>query len=111
MNQNKNQTDTRDLRRYTMAQNEIELAFIEAVLDKYVEPVFSKVARTLKNQWEKVKIDLDLSFRNYLKNALEKYSKIKTILYRTEPKHIYDFFECPFLIKLKNMMALMYITC
>lgn len=82
-----------------MAQNEIELAFIEAVLDKYVEPVFSKVARTLKNQWEKVKIDLDLSFRNYLKNALEKYSKIKTILYRTEPKHIYDFFECPFLIK------------
>lgn len=45
---------------------------------------------------------LILVFNSYIKNSYNKYSKIKTILYRTEPKYIYDFFEVPILKKENN---------
>lgn len=68
-------------------------------LEKYADPIVKGLTNFAKDNWEKFKIDLDLAFTHYLKNATEKYSKIKTVLYRTEPKYIYHFFECPTLIK------------
>lgn len=72
---------------------------IKAILEKCVEPIISKIKDISKDEWEKFKIDSDIAFRKYLENAYEKYSKIKTILYRTEPKNLYDFFEFPNLEK------------
>ncbi len=68
---------------------------VKAILEKYADPIGKKIGKLAKDEWEKFKIDFDLVFINYLKNSYEKYSKIKTILYRTEPKYIYNFFECP----------------
>ena len=34
-----------------------------------------------------------------------KYCKIKTILYKTEPQYIYDFFESPILLKKSNILV------
>lgn len=73
-----------------------------SVLERFAEPILKKTLEISKDQWEKFKMDFDISFRNYLKNAYNKYSKIKTILYRTEPKYIYDFFEIPLLEKEHN---------
>lgn len=42
----------------------------------------------------KTQIQLKTAFSTYLNKAYKKYSKIKTLLYRTEPKYIYSFFEC-----------------
>ena len=36
---------------------------------------------------------------------LKKYCKIKTILYKTEPQYIYDFFESPILLKKSNILV------
>lgn len=82
-----------------MGQVNLVSGFAKAILEKYAEPVVKGLAETAKGEWEKFKIDFDVAFLEYLKNANEKYSKIKTILYRTEPKYIYDFFECPTLTK------------
>ena len=76
--------------------------FIKAILEKYADPMVEKLKDFAKDEWEKFKIDSDIIFLKYLENSYEKYSKIKTILYRTEPKYIYDFFEIPFLEKEHN---------
>ncbi|MBR3614169.1 MAG: NACHT domain-containing protein [Clostridia bacterium] len=62
-----------------------------------------KVIKTIGGKSEdvmqKFSIDFNLAFKKYLKNAYLKYSRVKTLLYRTEPKYLYDFFECNNLIK------------
>lgn len=85
-----------------MAESELYAGIVTALLDKFAEPAIKGLVGSAKSEWEKFKVDLDIVFRKYLKNSVEKYGKIKTILYRTEPKYIYDFFECPNLRKEKG---------
>lgn len=68
---------------------------VKGILEKYADPIKAKLTSIAKDEWEKFKIDSDMVFLNYLSKAYEKHSKIKTILYKTEPKYIYDFFEYP----------------
>lgn len=75
---------------------------VKAILEKYMDPIIEKIKEISKSEWEKFKIDSDIAFIKYFENACEKYSKIKTILYRTEPKYLYDFFEFPNLEKEYN---------
>lgn len=82
-----------------MEENNLIAGCVKAILEKYTDPVIDKISSFCKDEWEKFKVDFDISFRDYLKNSVEKYGKIKTILYRTEPKYIYDFFVCPDLRK------------
>lgn len=76
--------------------------FVKLILEKLCEPALKKTGEFTKDQWEKFKIDFDISFRKYLNKSYEKYSKVKTILYRTEPQYIYNFFEIPYLKKKNN---------
>lgn len=78
------------------------IGWVAKIYEKYAEPMISKVTGFAKNEWEKFKIDTDIAFVKYLENSYEKYSKVKTILYRTEPKYIYNFFEYPNLIKKRH---------
>ena len=75
------------------------LGWIKKILEKYTEPMVCKIADFVRDEWEKFKIDSDLVFCEYVSNSYKKYSKIKTVLYRTEPKYIYNFFEFPNLVK------------
>ncbi|WP_303806068.1 NACHT domain-containing NTPase [Ruminococcus flavefaciens] len=68
---------------------------ISSVLQKKKKDIIAKAGEILKNEWEKIKVDTDLVFRNYLKNSYDKYSKIKTILCLSEPQYIYKIFESP----------------
>ncbi|CDD60838.1 putative uncharacterized protein [Clostridium sp. CAG:505] len=65
--------------------------FSKAILEKYADPILKSISGFCKDEWEKFKVDFEFSFKNYLENSVNKYGKIKTILYRTEPKFIYDF--------------------
>lgn len=82
-----------------MEENNLIAGCVKAILEKYADPVIDKVSSFCKDEWEKFKVDFDISFRDYLENSVEKYGKIKTILYRTEPKYIYDFLVYPDLKK------------
>ena len=77
---------------------DIQFDFIASVLNQIKEPTL-KVTKIAKKELEKFKIKSKIAFTKYLENSYEKYSKIKTVLYRTEPKYIYDFFEYPTLRK------------
>ena len=78
---------------------EIAANFALKIIEKYTDPIVKKLVQISQAEWEKFKIDINISFANYLENSYSKYSKIKTILYRTEPQYIYDFFEVPYLYK------------
>ena len=75
----------------------LSMGCFKTILEKYAEPVVRKIIELSKDEWEKFKVDFDIAFTEYTKNSYDKYSRIKTVLYRTEPKYIYDFFEVPFL--------------
>ena len=77
-----------------------------ALLDKFAVPVVKTFTDAAKNEWERFKVDFGIAFQKYMSNSIEKYGKVKTILYRTEPKPIYDFFECPNLRKNKGELFL-----
>lgn len=61
----------------------------EAIIQSLLENVLNKAAhgikKTASNTWEKFKTDYKLVFKEYLKNAYDKYSKVKTMIYRTQP--------------------------
>ena len=50
--------------------------------------------RRIKDFSEKSKIELRTAFTKYLEESFKKHSMIKTILYKNQPKYLYDFFEC-----------------
>ena len=75
---------------------------VRAILESKVladETIKKSVSKLAKKIWEQIKIDFGIVFSKYTENVYEKYHKIKTILYKTEPKYIYNFFECPYLRK------------
>lgn len=76
-----------------------ETSFAVQLLGEAKGILAKRLAKIPLEEWEKFKVDFDLAFTAYTKNACQKYSRIKTILYRTEPKYIYDFFEIPSLKK------------
>ena len=82
-----------------MMSAEIAVDITKTILEKVVEPVAKKAIGFTKDQWEKIKVDYDIAFQRYLKKAYDRYSKMKTILYRNEPKELYRFFEPPTLTK------------
>ena len=48
----------------------------------------------LLDKYKKIGVQFSYSFNQYLTRAYEKYSKVKTILYKNEPRNLYDFFVC-----------------
>lgn len=58
------------------------------VITKYSESLLKQLIKFNKDEFEKLKIDFDIVFTKYLEKSYDKYSKIKTILYKTEPQYI-----------------------
>lgn len=79
---------------------------METVKQEIVAQVAANVVEdTLKAAWNKVKkffddanareaIDYGDAYEEYLTNTKNKYSKIKTLIYRRVPKDLYSFYEC-----------------
>lgn len=70
---------------------------VKKVLEEKCSDLFLETYNIAKNEWEKCKVDLDIAFSKYEENAMEKYSKVKTLLYRSEPQPLMEFFEIPFI--------------
>lgn len=83
----------------------IENQIVKEVIAKFAEPLMKQLKKISKDEWEKFKIDFDIVFTKYLTKSYDKYSKIKTILYKTEPQYIYDFFESPILLKKPEILV------
>ena len=76
-------------------QQELINNLIVSTYDNVLLPYLKKLHGLAKDEIEKIKIDWNQSFKNYLSCSFDKYSRIKTLLFKTEPKNLYDFFESP----------------
>ena len=83
----------------------LENQIVKEVIAKFAEPLMKQLIKISKDEWEKFKIDFDIVFTKYLTKSYDKYCKIKTILYKTEPQYIYDFFESPILLKKPKILV------
>lgn len=63
------------------------------IANKWLTTIIEKSADFFVDQSKKLSIDVDYAFKDYIKKSYDKYSRIKTILYKTEPKYIYSFYE------------------
>lgn len=41
------------------------------------------------------KINFDETFKGYLERVYDRHSQVKTIIHKSEPKHLHEIFECP----------------
>jgi len=70
-------------------------------LQKIVQLESKKIIRALGNVKSKKNADLGAAFRIYMEFAWERYSMVKTLLYRDEPRFLYEVYEHPS-VKLKD---------
>jgi len=66
---------------------------ITNLVDRNLEKLANTLYGNFKRSFIKIRVDLRLSFINYLENSYNKYSKLKTLIYRNEPRYLYDFYE------------------
>ena len=67
---------------------------INEMINKNVSKMANRVVDFFKDQIQKGKVDYNVAFTNYLERAYDKYHRIKTLIYKTEPKELYSFFVC-----------------
>lgn len=78
-----------------MNTSEFDINVVAAeVIDRNIERLVDSLKKAISDEINKNKACCKSGYKSYLTNAYKKYSKVKTILYRIEPKFIYDFFEC-----------------
>lgn len=64
------------------------------IIEDSVKGAWEKVKKFFKDNKSKDEIDYRIAYETYLINTKNKYSKIKTLIYRHAPKDIYSFYEC-----------------
>lgn len=84
--------------------NEISAKVITSLATSAGKALFKKVGYTIKDAQQKFEIEFGLSFENYLKCAKDSNEKIKTLLYRHDPKSIRSFSEYIFLKKESDLI-------
>ncbi|MCO0600726.1 NACHT domain-containing protein [Peribacillus butanolivorans] len=74
-------------------QNQIDFNKITAdVISKNLDKIILGTYKIGSSQWKNLRLKTGDAFTNYLTSAIEKYSKVKTLLYRDKPMPIYDFY-------------------
>lgn len=73
-----------------------ELFYSKAInlIEGKTDKILSFIKEKYSDHVNKSKVDLRTAFIDYSKNSFQKYSLIKTILYKNQPRFLYSFFEC-----------------
>lgn len=74
---------------------ENEASWIKKILETHSSTLIEKTYSFIKKEWNKFIVDFDIAFLKYLSESYDKYSKVKSILYRTEPKLLRGFYVTP----------------
>ena len=77
-----------------MTAEELFYSKAEKLIDSKTDKILNFITDKFKDFINKSKIELKTAFIEYTKKSFQKYSVIKTILYKNQPRFLYDFFEC-----------------
>jgi len=67
-------------------------AIVAKFIQQNIEGLLEIGKNILKGGTDKVRLHLDSTYKQYLSNVLEKYSKVKSFLLRGEPVPLYQFY-------------------
>ncbi|MDI9521021.1 MAG: NACHT domain-containing protein [Bacillota bacterium] len=67
---------------------------IATLVDSFLKNFLSKCKKYLKDMSKELAVDFGNAYKKYLSNTRQRNAKVKTLLYRHEPKDIYSFYEC-----------------
>lgn len=65
---------------------------IESLLQRFIDPVIDKMSELGVESVEKIQVNFQTCFTSYLQRNYERYSKVKTILYKERPVYIRNFY-------------------
>lgn len=71
---------------------DVLIKFAGELVQKNVEKVFKGVSDYGNDKYKSVKVKTGYAYRSYYESAINKYSKVKTVLNRTTPRFLYDFY-------------------
>lgn len=77
-----------------MTPEELFYSKAEKIIESKSEKIFDFLKQKCSELIKKSQVDLRTAFIEYSKKSFQKYSLIKTILYKNQPRFLYDFFEC-----------------
>lgn len=75
--------------------NESGTDFNKIIIDlvmRHEAKILQSLKEVVLDSYKKADVKFSSAFKEYLFRAFNKYSKVKTILYRNEPKFFYDFY-------------------
>lgn len=67
---------------------------IANLAESFAKHLYTKAKEYIKDFSNESAVYFDKAYEMYLSNTIKQNAKIKTLLYRHEPKHIYSFYEC-----------------
>ncbi|MCG2572876.1 NACHT domain-containing protein [Acinetobacter sp. ME22] len=73
-------------------QDEIIQNLVSELIKQFTVPILNGLNKLTKDANNKIQVSLNLCFSGYLERNYERYSKIKTLLYREKPVNIKDFY-------------------
>lgn len=65
----------------------------ESVFKPLFSSAWSKVCGFFKDSSAENDVDYRYAYEEYINNTIQKYSKVKTLIYRHTPKYLYSFYE------------------
>lgn len=74
--------------------NTITAQTIAILVEKFIKNLVGKIAQRFNDVTAESSINFGHAYVTYLESTCRQNSKIKTLLYRHEPKDIYSFYEC-----------------
>ncbi len=80
--------------------NKLAAEFINSNIDR----IFDAVGSTLQGSKKVLRSNFKRTYKGYLTQSLERYSKTKSFFIRSEPTPLYDFFVCPDLSNSKRTL-------
>ena len=72
---------------------------VQKEIQGLVSQVFATMNKTARDFYNKAKVNFETAFTDYLSQSFERYGMVKTLLYRHDPKWIYDIYEHTYLTK------------
>lgn len=75
-------------------ENDVITGVATTLIEDSIKGAWKKVSKFFKDLEVKDEIRYGDAYEEYLCNTKNKYSKIKTLIYRHAPKELYSFYEC-----------------
>lgn len=75
-------------------EKELYLELVTRIVDKYICKIFNEFKGIIRKNYNEFKVKTGSTFKEYINSSIGKYSYTKTILYKSKPVLLNNFYVC-----------------